>query len=102
MARQITLLSLLVATVLLASSLMAALIPLAGAQSSVLGANWEAVNYSPQGGSYNPQTQITKDNVQYLETKWVYPYTQPSSTGKIGKGFGAYSPVSVVDGVAYV
>ncbi|MBM3898115.1 MAG: hypothetical protein FJ358_06300 [Thaumarchaeota archaeon] len=95
MIRQITLLSLIVATILLTSTLMAALIPrvnafdpggppVGGAAPTVATGNWEWINYQPTGGSYSPQTQINKDNVQYLETKWVYPYTAPPTPSKLG------------------
>ena len=69
---------------------------------SVPGANWEMVNYGPNGSNSNPQTQITKDNVQYLETKWIYPYTRPAPALKIGEAFGSNTPPLVVDGVVYI
>jgi len=70
---------------------------------AVLGANWEMVNYGPLGGSYNPQTQITKDNVQYLETKWVFPYQRPTNPLPIGStSVGAGAASLIVDGVVYV
>jgi len=115
MIRQVVL-SLIVAAGLLASSLIVAIVPSAsafdpggppvgGAAPSVVTGNWEYVNYQPTGGSYSPQTQINPSNVQYLETKWVYPYTAAPIASKLlapeaQQGSGA--PVLVVDGVAYV
>jgi len=77
--------------------------PVGGAAPSVVTGNWEYVNYQPTGGSYSPQNQINKDTVQYLETKWIYPYTEPAAT-KLGAGsrFGSGAPVLAVEGVAYV
>ncbi len=104
------LLSLITALVLLSTPLLITLlpaaqvpkIPLVDAQSTVLGANWERVNYEGNGGSYNPQTQITKDNVQYLDLKWVYPYNRPTTPQGLALGYGAMAPVNVIDGVAIV
>jgi outer membrane protein assembly factor BamB len=110
MKQQITLLSLIVAILLLVSSL-ATISPLNtprpvsvayGQASGVAGANWEYVNSEQVGGSYNPQTQITKDNVQYLETKWIYPYVRPAVPQKIGDGYGSGAAPLVIDGVVYV
>jgi len=75
---------------------------MASAQSQPAGANWEYINSAPLGGSYNPQTQITKENVQYVETKWIYPYVRTPTGGLIGEGYGAGAPVIVVDGTIYV
>jgi len=113
MTRHIVL-SLIVAAVLLASSLMVALTPqvsafdpggppVGGAAPTVATGNWEYVNYQPTGGSYSPQNQINKDNIQYLETKWIYPYrdaVEKSTWTGVQRGSGA--PVIVVDGTAYV
>ncbi|MCS4538787.1 MAG: PQQ-binding-like beta-propeller repeat protein [Thaumarchaeota archaeon] len=109
MTRQIVLLSLIVATTLMmsmlaaSSSLIAAPVSVAFGQApSVQGANWEYVNYQQLGGSSNPQTQITKDNVQYLETKWILPYVRPPVPSKIGTGYGSGAAPLVVDGTVYV
>ena len=77
--------------------------PVGGAAPSVVTGNWEFINYQPTGGSYSPQNQINKDNVQYLETKWIYPYTLATAS-KLGPGPGPGSgaPVTIVDGIAYV
>ncbi len=105
-------LSLVVTAVLLASSLMAALIPrvsafdpggppVGGAAPSVVTGNWEMVNYGPSGGSYSPQNQINKDNAQYLETKWIYPYARPTSS-KFATGYGSGAAPIILDGVVYI
>ncbi len=95
MTKQIILLSMLPAA-------PAPKIPLAAAQSSVPGANWEKTNYDGNGGSNSPQTQITKSNVQYLEVKWLYPYSRPDpKISKSLEAFGSLAPAIVVDGVVY-
>jgi len=98
MTKQITLLSLIVATILLTSTIPAF------SQAQVPGANWEMANYATNGGSYSPQTQITRDNVQYLETKWVLPFQLlPQIKGGISNPTpGAMSPPIIVDGKVYV
>ncbi|MCS4538403.1 MAG: PQQ-binding-like beta-propeller repeat protein [Thaumarchaeota archaeon] len=94
-------LSLLTVAILLGSTLVPSLIFTASAQASE-GANWEFINSVQLGGSYNPQTQITKDNVRHLETKWIFPYARSPVTSLIGQGFGSGAPVIVADGIAYV
>ena len=64
--------------------------------------NWEWINYSSDGGSYSPQTQVNSDNVQYLEMKWIYPFQQTGDTtfpNTVQEGSSA--PPLVVDGVVY-
>ena len=113
MIRKIAL-SLIVAAVLLASSLMVGLTPqvqafdpggppAGGAAPSVVTGNWEWINYQPTGGSFSPQNQINKDNVQFLETKWVFPFPHIGGiTGQIGEAYGAKAPPIIVDGVVFV
>ncbi|MCS4537667.1 MAG: PQQ-binding-like beta-propeller repeat protein [Thaumarchaeota archaeon] len=113
MTRHIVL-SLIVAAVLLASALVVALTPrvsafdpggppVGGAAPSVVTGNWEWINYQPTGGSYSPQNQINKGNVQFLETKWVFPFPHaPAITGRINEAYGAKAPTLIVDGIAYV
>ena len=60
------------------------------------------VNYGPNAGSFSPQTQINKGNVQYLETKWVYPYTSSAALKLNPSTPGSGASVIVVDGMAYV
>jgi len=98
MARNMLISSLLIVGVLL---IPAAFLPMAQAQQ-LQGVNWEFINSAQLGGSYNPQTQITKDNVQHLETKWIYPYVRSPPDAKIGQGFGTGAPVIIVDGTLYV
>jgi len=115
MTYRIVFLSLIVATSLLASSFVAASIPrvsafdpggppVGGAAPSVVTGNWEMINYQPTGGSYSPQNQISKDNVQYLETKWVFPFPHVNTgpLGSAGNSYGSITPTIIVDGIAYV
>ncbi|MCS4538154.1 MAG: PQQ-binding-like beta-propeller repeat protein [Thaumarchaeota archaeon] len=111
---RLAVLGLIVAATLLASSLVVALVPTAsafdpggppvgGAAPTVATGNWEFVNYQPTGGSYSPQNQINKDNVQYLETKWIYPYRDAvEKTTWTGVQRGSGAPVIIVDGTVYV
>jgi len=68
--------------------------------------NWEYLNGDAWGQNYNPQNQLNKDNVQFLELKWIYPI--PTVTQQAGRfqGFasvneGSMAPPLVVDGVMY-
>jgi len=76
--------------------------PVGGAAPSVATGNWEMVNYGPTGGSYSPQDQINKGNVQYLEAKWIFPYTRPEKAFAIGSAFGSMASPLVVDGTVYI
>ncbi len=73
--------------------------------------NWEYVYHDQQGSYSNPQKQITKDNVNLLELKWVYPFpyyllggsgiilTVGGNQYPVGQGF--QTPPLVVDGIVY-
>ncbi|MBI2125920.1 MAG: PQQ-binding-like beta-propeller repeat protein [Thaumarchaeota archaeon] len=65
--------------------------------------NWEYINHDQQGGSYNPQNQINKDNAQLLELQWIMPYP-PKQYPEYppGSAFGSRTPAIVVDGIVYV
>ena len=66
--------------------------------------NWEYVNHNEFGTNYNPQTVINRDNVQYLELEWMYPYAPwHAYTGFPASGTsGSMTPPLVVDGIVYV
>ncbi len=71
--------------------------------------NWEMINHDSLGGSYNPQNVINKNNVQFLELKWVYPFPETRISGRRFSDFlgsfaqvGASAPPLVVDGVVYI
>ncbi len=71
--------------------------------------NWEFINHDSKSTNFSPQTQITKDNVNLLEMKWLYPIPSVATVGGAGlKGFfgalaeGAIAPPLIVDGVVYI
>ncbi len=74
--------------------------------------NWEMGNHDALGSNFNPQTQITKDNVPLLELKWMFPIPSISAAGdavKVGEGFfgltlleGTTTPPIIVDGIVYL
>ena len=113
MTRQLTLVGLLVATLLALSSF--ALIanqanafdpggpPGGGGVPKVVTGNWEFINYQPTGGSYSPQYEINSENVEWLETKWLYPYPEDMDTHTLTRAqSGSSAPPIIVDGVAYI
>src|SRR3990172_3993425 len=90
--------------ILLALSSAMVNVPIRVAEAQqVPGADWKYVNYDKFATGFNPQTQITKDNIQFLEIKWIYPFPHaPASVGGYGPaGQGAISIPLVVDGVLY-
>ncbi|MBI2127263.1 MAG: PQQ-binding-like beta-propeller repeat protein [Thaumarchaeota archaeon] len=84
-------LSVSVIAILVLSTVFAAIpaIPRASAQQKVPGADWEWVWYDGHGTNYSPQTQITKDNAQLLELKWLYPFPLANLQGSSGLTSGA-------------
>ena len=64
--------------------------------------NWEWVNHDSFGGSFNPQSQINEDNVEFLEMKWIFPYRGPDEIGPSGRGYGSGAAPLIVDGIVYV
>ncbi|MBI2127287.1 MAG: PQQ-binding-like beta-propeller repeat protein [Thaumarchaeota archaeon] len=100
------LLSVSVIAILVSSTVFVAIpiTPRASAQP-VAGANWEYINYDRYGTNSNPQTQINKENVQFLELKWMYPYPQSSSVAAKLKGValseGSGAPPLIVNGIVY-
>ncbi len=87
-------------------SMLIPTVPRASAQQKVLGANWEYLNYDLDGTNFSPQTKITKDNVQNLELKWVWPFPTSSISAPALLGVrlqeGASGPPLIVDGIVYM
>ncbi|MFQ5951173.1 MAG: PQQ-binding-like beta-propeller repeat protein [Candidatus Geothermarchaeales archaeon] len=86
-------------------TILAGLLPVAGSQREIEGGNWERLFYDEWGSSFNPQSQITKDNVDRLEFKWVFsvPRAPPGLWEDIfyGPNEGVEMPPVVVNGVVY-
>ncbi|MBI4257358.1 MAG: hypothetical protein HY619_00230 [Thaumarchaeota archaeon] len=72
--------------------------------------NWEKKNHDEWSSNSNPQKQITRDNIQHLELKWVYPIPDSAAARAtlVGVSFaaggaeGGETPPLVVDGIAYM
>jgi len=115
MTKQITLLSLIVVIILLMSSLtvlITSVTPAAAQQQagsqpsgSKAASNWEYANHDSWATNYSPQTEINKDNVQYLELKWLFPHPVASTfianQKGGGVGEGSISPSLIVDGTVF-
>ncbi len=113
MARKI--LSLIIVTILIMSSLAAlftVLVP-ATAQQQAAGSipsgdraarNWEYANHDSWSSNYSPQNEINKDNVQFLEVKWLFPHPTATSASRsfpLGASEGSIIPTLIVDGTVY-
>ncbi|MBI4257425.1 MAG: PQQ-binding-like beta-propeller repeat protein, partial [Thaumarchaeota archaeon] len=108
-------LSVSVIAILVLSTIFVAIpaIPRASAQAQLPREerNWEYIFHDQQGTNFNPQKQITKDNVNLLELKWLYPFPTFIQGGNgwfsrgnpvmggIAQGFA--TPPLVVDGIIY-
>ncbi len=74
--------------------------PPRGGVPTVVTGNWEWINYQPTGGSYSPQQQINSDNVEFLELKWIFPYTSLTEDNFFSSvQEGAQAPPLVIDGM---
>ena len=74
-----------------------------GGIPKIVTGNWEWINYQPTGGSYSPQFEINSENVEWLETKWIYPYPEDMDTHMLTRAqTGSSAPPIIVDGVAYI
>ncbi|MBI2126864.1 MAG: PQQ-binding-like beta-propeller repeat protein [Thaumarchaeota archaeon] len=71
--------------------------------AQVDGKDWPKINYDSRASNYNPQAQITKDNVAQLEIKWIYALPKPPAFvgGYATGGQGEVSTPLVVNGVIY-
>ena len=62
-------------------------IPAATAPNRPIGADWSHVNFDHHATGFNPQTQITKENINSLELKWIFPFPDaPADLGGYGVG----------------
>ena len=101
--------SILVAALLIAASLF--LTPSVSAQnvSPALGStraerNWEFINANSWGHNFNPQSQLTAENVHLAQLQWVFPIPDADSIGCSSMTFcgtGGIAPPLVVDGQVY-
>ena len=79
--------------------------PAGGGIPRVVTGNWEWINYQPTGGSYSPQFDINKDNVQYLEMNWIFPYVNQDAEAlgfNLAAQTGSSAPALFVDGIIYI
>ncbi|MBM3897338.1 MAG: hypothetical protein FJ358_02280 [Thaumarchaeota archaeon] len=100
-----------IAAVLLLSTLLVSIPPVRQAEAQAQlprdQRNWEYINGNSWAWNYNPQTQITKENVQSLEMKWMFPIPAAATFGArqikgVTAAEGAVAPPIIVDGVVYL
>ena len=98
----IRIIALIIAVLLVLPSLALASVTPSKALTPAM-SNWETIEHDFLGSNYNPQTQITKDNVNRLELKWTHVYPPATDFGEMWpSGEGTGGPALVVDGVVYV
>lgn len=86
---------LILATFLLSMPLLA--LPAASGQRP---GNWVSINNGIAGNSFSPQTQINRDNVDFIELQWLFPFSELESLVARPTP-GAMAPPIVVDGIVY-
>ena len=89
---------------LLTLFLIFSLTPFTNAQerSVPLGANWELPGFDPFNTNFNPQTQITNENVADMQLKWVYQV--PAKPAGVEKGVapeGIQTTPMLINGIVY-
>ncbi len=87
-------------------------VPIAEAQAQLPAEerNWEKKNHDEWSSNSSPQKQITKDNIQFLELKWIYPVPDSGAARATligvnlaaGGSEGGETPPLVVDGINYM
>ncbi len=110
MSLRLILTTLLLATILLGSATLFSVrtasalnhVPLGGSVPTVVTGNWEWVNYQPNGGSYSPQQDINRENVEFLELQWIFPYVEVECNIGFICQQGSSAPTLIVDGIVYV
>jgi len=68
-------------------------------------ANWPYPNGNSWAQGYSPETQITRDNIDDLEVKWIYPLNEknvPEALRSTLSGSGSATPPVIVDGKVFV
>lgn len=75
--------------------------------------NWETSNHDMHSSNYNPQNQINRDNIDFIELKWAYPIPPVSQLGdnidfgdqplppRNQKNEGSLTQPLIVDGIVY-
>ena len=70
------------------------------------GGDWQYVNGNSWAQGYSPQTQISANNVDALEVKWIFPLEgndgAPAGMGLLNPGQGANTPPIVLDGNVFL
>ena len=68
--------------------------------------DWQNVNGNSWAWNYSPQTQISKDNVNQLEVKWLFPIggksSAPTALRTLQMDDGTTAPPIVRNGIVYV
>ena len=89
--------------VLFSSLLIFSVVPIHNSEGqSSSGKNWERAAFDDNNSSFNPQTQITKDNLQILQVKWAYHIPPSPYAGQLGTLAGVRTRPLVIDGIVYI
>src|SRR3990172_5518121 len=100
-------LSVSVIAILVLSTVLVAIpvIPSASAEQKVPGADWKRHNGDGVASNFSPQTQITKDNVNFLQLDWVFAFPSAPPSARIGGYAGADGATTgglIKDGIYYM
>jgi len=71
-------------------------------RSVPLGADWELPGFDPFNTNFNPQTQITNENVAEIQLKWIYQV--PAKPVGVEKGTapeGIQTTPMIINGIVY-
>ncbi len=100
------LLSVSVIAILVSGTILIAIpaTPRTFAQQNVAGADRVFPNQDQQATGFSPQTQITKDNIQFLELRWIRPTPPGSPLPGFGANFRGQTSMAtplIKDGIIY-
>ncbi|MEE6246415.1 MAG: PQQ-binding-like beta-propeller repeat protein [Thermoproteota archaeon] len=67
----------------------------------IIGKDSVTSNYDYHATGFNPQEQITKENIDQLEVKWIFPWPESEGVEGLKPRIGSISQVIVVNGIVY-
>ena len=67
----------------------------------IIGKDSVTSNYDYHSTGFNPQEQITKENIDQLELKWIFPWPESEGLDGLKPRIGSISQVIVVNGIVY-
>jgi len=92
----------LIILIISTSSIVISVSPLAVGQQNTSTDKWVSTGFDYNHTGFNPQTVINKDNVKYLELKWIYQLPMNPYRDMLQPSLGLETNPLLVNGILYV